>query len=197
MMRLVVYTLTFSFLVACSGGDKKREYHPQAIELNDQAVELMQRHEYDSAVMLLDQAIALDANYELPHSNKLGIYIRNQRWDKALEESEQYVQKKPDAAEGCTMAGMLHESLGDTATAKQYYTKSIALFDERINNPEKKDQIRENKLNRAFSFLLLGQEAKAKEEMEKLKAAFPDDQIIEEFLRMNKEDFMKQMLGRE
>lgn len=197
MTRLIIFSLIWILFASCSGKEKKEVYNPKAIELNNKAIGLMKRFRNDSALVVFDQAIDMDKTYYLPHSNKAVIFVSKKEYDKALMESEKVIQLKPDLAEGWTYAGMLNEKQGNIETAMKYYKKSIELFDERISNPEKKDRIMANKLSRAFSFILLGQEEKGKEEMRKLKAEKPDELIIDEFLKVNKQDYMNQMFNNE
>ncbi len=161
---------------------------------------MMARVQYDSALILFDRAIKIDETYYLPHANKIGIYTQRGQYDKAMHESDMVVKKEPDLAEGWAMAGMLHERQGDIETAKRYYKKSIEIFDSRISNPDKEDDIRANRLNRAFSLILLGYEREGREEMTKLKAEepdSPDNMVIDELLKMSKQDYMRQLLSDE
>jgi tetratricopeptide (TPR) repeat protein len=196
-------SLTISLLIlitilqSCKGQDRKPDYYPNAIEFNDKAVQLMQRMEYDSALILFYKAIEIDKNYYLPYSNMTGIYLSRKQFDKALQASDKVIEIKPDLAEGWTFAGMLYDRQGDTLTAKKYYNRSIEIFDNRINNPEKKKDLTANRLNRAFSLILLGEETDGKAELRKLKTENPDDLMIDEFLKMNKQDYIRQLIDNE
>ncbi len=197
MTRLIALNLILIFLASCSAPVKKEAYNPKAIELNNKAVQLMQRSQNDSALVLFDQAIELDPAYYLPHSNKTGIYISKKEFDKALAEIEMVIKKKPDFAQGWTIAGLLHEKLGDSISALKYYQKSVELFDGEIQNPEKKEQIKAIRLNRAISLVLAGNEKEGKEELEKLKAENPADTIINELIKPGRQDYLNLFFGNE
>ena len=92
---------------------------------------------------------------------------------------------------------MLYDFLGDTIKAKSFYKKSIEIFDQRISNPDKKKDLESNRLNRAFSLILVGKEKEGKEELKKLKSENPDNIMINEFLKMNKQDYIRQIIGNE
>jgi hypothetical protein len=92
---------------------------------------------------------------------------------------------------------MLYDFLGDTLKAKSYYKKSIEIFDQRISNPNKKQDLESNRLNRAFSLILIGKEKVGKEELKKLKSENPDNIMIDEFLKIRKQDYIKQIIGNE
>jgi len=146
-------------------------------------------------LILYDKAIELDDTYYLPHSNKISIYVERKQFDKALYESEMVIKKKPDLAEGWVIAGMLYDRQGETEKAKKYYEKSIEIFNNRIANPDKADMNSANRLNRAFSYILLGQEEKGKAEMTLLKKEEPENIMIDEFLKISKEDYINQIFG--
>ncbi|MCB0762665.1 MAG: tetratricopeptide repeat protein [Flavobacteriales bacterium] len=195
-INLIISFLIFiSILQSCNGQDKKPEYNPKAIEMNNKAVQYAQTFKEDSALILYDKAIELDDTYYLPHSNKISIYVERKQFDKAVYESEMVIKKKPDLAEGWVFAGMLYDRQGETEKAKKYYEKSIEIFNDRIANPDKTDMISANRLNRAFSYILLGQEEKGKAEMTLLKKEEPENIMIDEFLKISKEDYINQIFG--
>jgi len=197
MTRLIIYNLILILLASCSGKGKKEVYNPKAIELNSKGIKFMKRFDMDSALIRFDEAIAMDKTYYMPHSNKIGIYISKKEFDKALAESEMVVQLKPDLAEAWNFTGMLHDGLGDSVAAKKCYQKSIVLFDKRISDSKNKEQIFASRLQRAFCLILLGKEKEGKEEMKKLQAEKPNDLITEQFLQMNKRDFINEIFKKE
>ena len=190
MTRLLIINLILILLGSCSGKDKKEVYNPKAIELNKKAVSQMQKLNNDSALILFDKAIEIDKTYYLPHANKVGIYVRKKEFEKALTEMETAITEKPDYAEGWAFAGMLHYGLGDTLLAETYYKKSIEIFDKKILNPEEKEHIIANRLNRAVSLILLGQEKNGKDELKKLKTEDPGNKVFDVFLNRTKQDFI-------
>lgn len=197
MTRLIILNLIWILLASCSGINKKEVYNPKAIELNNKAGAQMQKFNNDSALILFDKAIEIDKTYYLPHSSKAAIFIQRKEYDKALVESETVIKIKPDFAEGWAFAGMIHDKLGNTETAMEYYKKSVELFDKQIADPEMKTKVFTNRLNRAFSLILLGQESEAKDEMKKLKDEKPDDKTIDELLKLSKQDYMNQLFKNE
>jgi tetratricopeptide (TPR) repeat protein len=193
MKQLIIFNLIWILFASCSVKQKKEVFNPKAIELNNKAVELMKKLNNDSALILFDKAIAVDKTYYLPHSSKSVIYIRKKEFDKALTEMEMAVKKRPDFTEGWNLVGMLNEKLGNIETAMKCYKKSLAIFDERIANPAKKEFLSVNRLNRAYLLILLGQEKEGKEEMRKLKEEMPNFTVIDEFIKLNKQDYFNQI----
>ena len=197
MQTFRFFTLGVILLVLISCSEQKKQknqgpYDPKAIELNNRAVRLMNQYKNDSALLLFDQAIDIDQSYYMPHSNKVTIYVSQADYKKALRESELAIEKRPDLAEGWTMSGLLNEKLGDTLKAQQYYQKSIDLFEARINDPKKKEQIVANKLSKALSMILAGKEKEGKDELNKLKQENPDNFMIDQFLKINRKEFINQ-----
>ncbi len=92
---------------------------------------------------------------------------------------------------------MLYDRQGDSMTAIKHYKKSIELYEDRIKNPEKKKDLYANWLNRAVSFILLGKESEGMDELRKLKAQNPDDLMIDEILKINKQDYIRQLIDNE
>jgi len=197
-MRLLFITfLSLPIFVSCTSQTEKADYNPKAIELNNKAGEYYQIGKYDSALIFYDQAIELDKDYYLPHSNKVNIYLFRKDYENALNESELVIEKKPDLAEGWTFTGMMYDFLGDTINAKLYYKQSIEIFNHRISNPDKKKDLESNRLNRAFSLILIGKEKEGKEKFKKLKSEYPDNIMIDKFLKLNKQDYIRQVIGNE
>lgn len=192
----ILFLVFITVLQSCKGQEKKPDfnYNPKAIENNNKAVQLMQQMEYDSALILFYKAIEIDKNYYLPYSNITKIYLSRKQFDKALQACDKVVEIKPDLAEGWAFAGMLYDRQGDSLKAKKYYSKSIEIFDNRINNPVKKKDLKANRLNRAVSLILLGQEVEGKVELRKLKTENPDDLIIDDFFKLNKQDIISQLI---
>lgn len=195
MTRLIIINLIWILLVSCSGQAKKKTYNAKAVELNNRGLQFMRSANNDSALILFDKAIAIDKTYYLPHSNKALMYLNSREYDKALTESEKAILANPDLAEGWAFAGTLHEKMGDSETAMKYYKKSIEIYDKRISDPEKKERIQANRVSRAFSLILLGQEKEGKDELRKLKAEKPNDIVIDELLKITKQEYMDQMFS--
>jgi tetratricopeptide (TPR) repeat protein len=197
MKQLIILNLILILLSSCSGKAKKEALNPKAVALNNRAIVLVQKLNYDSALILLDKAIAIDKNYNMPHANKVGIYICKKEFDKALAEIEIVIKKEPDSAENWSFAGMLHDGLGDTLTAKKYYKKSIEIGDKKLLNPAEKGHIISNRMNRAISLILLGKGKEGKDELKKLKEENPQNNVFDMFLNRNRQDLINDLFKKE
>lgn len=193
MKRLVTLCLLAIVAVSCIQQEKKDAYNSQAVEMNTLAVEFMQKFKNDSALILSDQAIELDKTYYLPHVNKVKIYLSRNDFSKALSECKTSIDLKPDYAEGWVMAGILYDLKGDTKHALESYQKSIELYDMKIADRNEKHNIQSNRLNKAVSLVLIGQEKEGKQELNRLKSEYPEMKITEAFLKLSKKDYLNQL----
>jgi len=196
MSFIISLLISLTMLHSCKGQQNKQDYNPKAIEFNYKAIQSMQQMDYDNALILLKNAIEIDKNYYIAYSNMAAIYISKKQFDKALQCSDKVIKIKPDLAESWTFTGMLYDKQGDSLTALKYYEKSIEIFDDRIQNSEKKKGLYANRFNRAISLILLGKESIGNEEMRKLKNENPNEFMIDEFLKMNKQDYIAKLFNK-
>lgn len=191
MNRIV--TLCFICIIFFSCKEREVKYNPEAIKLNDLALELMNKSKNDSALILLEKATNIDKNYYLAFGNKVVIYCERKELNKALVEIEKQIKAKPDLAESWSFAGMLYEVNGDSIKAKEYYHKSIKLFDKRLVDTTNKEKLTTNRLNRAVALILLNEDSRGKDELIKLKEENPTNPMFDFVLKMNKQDHLNQI----
>ncbi|MEO6869905.1 MAG: hypothetical protein ABI168_09690, partial [Ginsengibacter sp.] len=194
-LQFLIYSLFI--LTTCNCQEKKTSYNPKAIEFNNKAMEFIKTEKFDSSLIYLDKAIKIDSTYYIAYGNKCIVYCTLKDFKNALVVTEKEIKAKPDLAEGWTFAGMLNDKLGDTLNALKYYKKSIEIFDERISNPDKQTYLKANKLNRAIALILIGQNDKGRDELRKLKQIYPSDEFIDDFLKLNKQEYLKQIFNDE
>ena len=178
MTNRLLLILTIILAYSCSNNQHEIRFKPEVIELDNKAAKLIAKGENDSALMYLDKALQIDSSYYPAFGLKATIYIDKNLPDIAIIQLEKEIKFKPDFAEAWTLAGMLYDRQGDTVKSKQYYEKSISLYDKRIVNPiktDKKDLTRPNRLNRALNLILAGQEQKGRKEALQLKQEEPNN----------------------
>ena len=178
MTNRLIIILTIILVYSCSNNQHEISFKPEAIELENKAANLISQGENDSALHLLDKALQVDSSYYPAYGLKATIYIQKKLLDSAIIQLEKQIVFKPDYAEAWTLAGMLYDRQEDTLKAKEYYEKSIMLYDKRIENykkTDKKDFTRSNRLNRAFNLILAGQELKGRKEALQLKQEEPNN----------------------
>ena len=189
-------TIFYILLILSScNGQKKGVYNAKAIELNNKAVDFIKRKQYDSALTNLDKSIIIDSTYYLAYSNKVTVYCTLKNFKAALLVTEKEVEVNPDLVEGWTFAGMLNDKLGDTLNALKYYKKSIEIYNQHISDPDKQKFLKSNELNRAISYILIGQKEKGLNEIKRLNELYPSDNFLEDFSKLNKQEYLKQIFG--
>jgi tetratricopeptide (TPR) repeat protein len=191
MIRLLLLTFVLVTIISCNRQYKQTVNNPKAIELNNKAVELMKVQKYDSALILLDQAISLDLNYLIAYGSKAAIYIELKDYKKALIETENQIKIKPDYAEAMSVAGFICDKTGDSIKAMDYYKKSLEIYNDRIANFKDSVQLTNNKINKACLLIITGQESKGKDELKKLKEVNLNDTKIDEFLKMDRQSYLQ------
>ncbi len=155
----------------------------------------MQVENFDSALYYLDKAIKIDTTYYVAYGNKCTVYCALKDFRNALLEIQKEIAVKPDLAEAWAFEGMLNDKLSDTLNANKCYKKSIEMFDERIRDPSKQKYLYENKLNRAISLILMGQEEAGRRELKKLKETNPNDKSLDDFLSLTKQEYLDEILS--
>lgn len=190
MNKLIKFSFLILILTSCSKNDKNANFNPEAIKLNDIAVELGNLHKYDSAILVFDKAIDLDSTYYLAYGNKAAVYSAMKQYAKALFEVERQVEVKPDFAEGWISAATLSDKIGDSIKAKIYYQKSLDLYEQRITDPTRKPYLIESRINKDFLLIQLGKEEEAKKDLEIIKKDYPEIKTVDAFLKMTRKSFL-------
>lgn len=174
----------------CTSSPSPPEFEPEAVSITEQANRLMAENA-DSALLLFDQALAVDGTFYPAHSGKIRIYLERSEYSKALFECEQLLMKKPESAEAWTLAGMLHEWFGNKGTATNYYTTALNIYNTRIEQEKgNSNQLYTDRMNRAYTLVLMGNAEAGMQEIQSMKNENPDYMVVDEMLLSNKQDFM-------
>lgn len=195
MVKKHLFILLLTLIYSCTRIDNNHNFNPEAIKLQSAAHELIGRVEYDSALLLLNRALMLDSSYYVAYNSKANIYLHLNLADSAIMQLEQVLKLKPDFAEVWSSAGMLYERKGDLARSKDYYEKSVSLYNARIENSKnlEKDILRSNRVNRAFNLILAGRKEEGIKEVLLLKQEEPgawDTIILNRFLTQSREEIL-------
>jgi tetratricopeptide (TPR) repeat protein len=186
---IITLFLLIILINSCTKRDE-RTYDPQAVELNNKALELVNQDQLDSALLVYDQSIKTDKTYYFPHIGKSIIYMRKKDWNKAFEETQQAIKKNSDYAEGYQALGLIADAKGDSIEAKEYYNKAIKKFDERIKSSNDSNALRSNRFNKITTLILLNETQKAENEIEEFKRANPSDGLIESINTLSRDSIL-------
>jgi tetratricopeptide (TPR) repeat protein len=156
----------------------KPEYQPMnslAIQLNDSAAVLQIRALQDPTIDLrtkkslldqsqkmLEECLKIDSLYGLALTNLSAIFLEKKDTGAALNLMKKRLKLEPDMAEGWQAIGIFTDLTGDSTKAREYYQKSIEIFDNRLKMGKKyavQDDLMyyyDNWSGKAFSLLMLG-----------------------------------------
>lgn len=186
---IITLFLLIILINSCTKRDE-RTYDPQAVELNNKALELINQGQLDSALLVYDQSIKTDKTDYFPHIGKSIIYMRKKDFNKAFEETQQAIKKNSDYAEGYQALGLIADAKGDSIEAKEYYNKAIKKFDERIKSSNDSNALRSNRFNKITTLILLNETQKAEKEIEEFKRANPNDGLLESINTLSRDSIL-------
>ena len=131
-MKIKNHYILFLFLIY-SSIVIAQEYVPAAVEKNNQAVKLMFRPDsLEQAVLLLDEAIAIDSSYVLAYMHKAQCLDRLKRFPEALQTCLSAEKYALENSYYYTLKGVYLEKNGDVEAAHIAYQKSFMLFGEEL-----------------------------------------------------------------
>ena len=180
-MTTLKFITTFLLITLYSCGQKpaKHKADPAAVELNNKAMTLVafidNPDSSRKAISLLDKATTIDSNYFLGHYNKLMFFSELKQFDKAVLTINKLVQLQPSAHDLYLTGGILYERIGDTVSAKAYFTKSLAICSSVLDTMNFKNSDYEMLVsNKATNLIMLGNQEKANELLKKLYDSLTD-----------------------
>ncbi len=115
--------------IACQ---KQVPYKPEAIDLNNRAVSLMESNP-NEAIRLLDSAHMLDSTYLLPLQNKVNLYIKSKKYEDANVAIDQMISQL-ESPEIWQMKGMLLFKTNNNEAAMDAIQNSLQLYRDQLNN---------------------------------------------------------------
>ena len=128
-MKYILPLALSILLIACN---RQPPYNPAAIELNNQAVSLMET-DPNKAVSLLDSAHMLDSTYLLPIQNKVNLYIKTKKYEDANVAIDQMISQL-ESPEIWQMKGLLLFKTNHNEAAMDAIQHSLQLYRDQLNN---------------------------------------------------------------
>lgn len=197
-MKKILVALLMLTVLACEDEQKQTEaLRIEAEKIHDQGLIKLQAGNFEEALNLFDEAIAIDETFEKPHFNKVEVYLNQSDYQKAINEIEIIIDKAPEVAENWVLAGIFEEKKGNKEKAFEYYETSIVKFKERIDrnkNEELTEEFERSEMDDEtailFSYILLEDFDRLDKAVTKFEDKNPDSPIIEYFLNFNKEVYM-------
>jgi len=161
---------------------------------NNKAVELLINNP-DSALLLLNKATEIDTTNYIAFNNKTSLYCSKGDYQNAIFSANQGIKAKPDLAESVTFLGMLYDYTGQFEKAKEQYQIAIEIYNQRITSAGKNEFA--NKLNRAHTILLLGDQKEGEREVQELLFENPDDSTIKMLIDFDKVKYLNEIFTKQ
>lgn len=97
----------------------------QAVALKEQGNEAIKKKNYDEAIRLYGEAIALSKSDHVLYSNRSAAYAEAKRYEEALCDAQKCIELKPDFAKGYSRLGWAQEHLKKLMDAKRSYLEGL------------------------------------------------------------------------
>ncbi|MGN6601600.1 MAG: tetratricopeptide repeat protein [Ginsengibacter sp.] len=184
-MRLLIFFLLIT-LGACGqqSQNQKHSIDPKAGRLNDSALAIMAHSEdYDKAIALLDQAIAIDSNFYLAFWNKTNFQLELNQFDSALATVKNLNRIKPESPDYFFLVGIIDYKMGDTISSQRFFQQSENRYEsilDTMNTSSK--QYRNMLMTKAVNLKIIGQQQEG-------------NAILKTLLDSEKDDFQKEMIN--
>lgn len=180
-----------AIFVFCACTNHVKQDPKKAIELNNSATQLINAEQLDSALLLLNKAIACDSNYYQAHANKANIYFKQGKNNLAITETQKAMAINKEYVEGWGFIGFIYDSMEDSVNAIKSYQKCIELLRAKDSHNMSKDQLFNHKANIAFLLIQSGNNTAAQEIINELKKERINDPVVDSMITMTRKKFLE------
>jgi len=111
-------------MISCQNNSISEADKKKAIELNDQAVELIRDGKVEEAQDLYEQAHEIDESNPLVHRSLIGVYGQTKEFDKAFELLDELPEEMKNSAYYYQVKGRIYELAGDMGKAQENFIKA-------------------------------------------------------------------------
>jgi tetratricopeptide (TPR) repeat protein len=201
-MMTLKFTLILLLVGLFSYGQtgSKHTINPYAIKLNDSAARMtfqMNDSGYQKAILLLDQATAIDSNYFLAYYNKLIFQSQLKQYDKALVTSKNLIRIRPMAPDLHLTSGELYEEIGDTVSAKYNFQLALSLYNSILDTMSVGNRHYDMLfMNKAIDLIMLGEQIQGHELLKQLYDRQTDEdykELILPFMNINRKELLEKI----
>ena len=202
MMMTLKFTLILLLLGLFSWGQtgSKPTINPYAKKLTDSAARMtfqMTDSGYRKAILLLDQATAIDSSFFLAYYNKLVFQSQLQQYNKALVTCKNLIRIRPMAPDLYLTCGGLYEITGDSVSANKNFQTALSLYnsitDTMSTSNRNYDML---SINKAIDLILLDQQIKGNELLKQLYNRQTDEaykDLILSFMNKNRKELLERI----
>lgn len=142
----------------------EKEFAPDVVAMNDEAVELIQAGDLDEALALLDRAVKEDPAYHWAYVNKAVVLVEQKKYAEAAACYRRLTALRPRAAEYYLGQAFCLQRLGRSDEARERLRYALSAYNLRLDA-----QPFEARLNRAMVLFLLGYDGFAEQDLRELE----------------------------
>jgi len=187
MTKLCKFTLVLYFiaLYSCGQNHSYSKVDVNVARLSNKIIPLVNfldnPDSCKKALLFLDSATAIDNGCFLCYYNKLMFLYSLKEYGKAVETLNECIRLNPSAQDLYLTGGILYERVGDTASAKEYFRKSLTICNNVLDTISTKNRDFDMLVgNKAINLIMLGDEVEAN----KILKTLYDTQRDEEMKKM-------------
>ena len=194
-MKEISFLLILLTFISCNQNHERSNESSQidnsAIEYNNKGFKLAQFSESKDTLKLalsyFDKALEIDSTYKNALGNKVGILLRLDELDKALEVHSRLYEISP--GENALLQGMIVEKVHNFKKAEPYYSESVRYFSTRFDTTTNIDSKIGFGINKVYSLYLARKDGRANQVYDSLLTEFSDKEILRFHPELSKADF--------
>jgi len=200
MKKLTILILAICFL-SCKSSLSQRKANPEAVKLNNQALDLVmhsggQENDqiFEKAVALLNQAIKIDSNYSTAYLNKFTDQNKLKKYGDAIVTGKRLIALKPNDVNIKLMVGEDFEKLGDTIASVKYYNDALSGYNKILDTMNVNNKAYSSFLSStAIDLILLNRQKEGYAILKTMAEKETDPylkQMYEQYLKMSRNDWL-------
>ncbi len=192
-------------LYSCRQNSAKRKADPAVTILSNKIIPLINHlNNADSckkALFYLDSATAIDSNCFFCYYDKLMFLSSLNQFDKAILTINNCIRIRPNAHDLYLTGGIIYARIGDSASAKKYFQKSLTILNPVLDTMNVNNNVYAMLVgNKAVNLIMLGNDKQLNELLNNLSVSQIDTEIKKNILamkRINKKELINRMTGDE
>ncbi|GHT20551.1 hypothetical protein FACS189429_8680 [Bacteroidia bacterium] len=198
-MKGLILAVSILLVFACKHKPANEGERVTASQLTDSAVRVamyLDSQAVESALILLDKAIALDTNYFAAYWNKMTYQNQLELFDEAFETAKKIEHLQPNNATIKTSIGFYLDRQGKCTDAKLKYEEAEKIYETILHSETDEFKRKQIEFGRAMNLKLSGKEKAANEIFSVILQTETDDllqQQIQHYLNMNREDMLNEV----
>ncbi len=213
-MKRLLIVLFITGLFACgqrvNGQSTLAEQHQinkEAVRLAKQAADTVMKsfganrvQTLTVAINLLKKAITIDSSYFPAYRSKMMYETELKQYKNAVLTGKQMIKLRPMSPELYGNVGFICEKEGDATSSRQYFERSLVLYDQQIDAMKLKDNSYKNaEIGKAINLVMLGKEQQGGAIYKNLYIVETDTvykQLYTKYMNMSKKDWLDLIDGR-